>query len=134
MVGETDLTRLLKGMRPVLQAEILVFASLSEEEAKHLPAGLRPLGLFREPEGVTVIIPAEEAAALGLTASAPMRQITLTIHSALEAVGLTAAFSGALAAAGISANVVSGYYHDHIFVPAGDAERAMAVLQALAEG
>lgn len=134
MAGETDLARLLKGMRPVLQTEILVFASLAEEEEQRLLPGLRPRGQFREPEGLTVIIEAGEAAALGLVASGPMRQITLTIHSALEAVGLTAAFSGALAGAGISANVVAGYYHDHIFVPAGDAERAMAVLRALSDG
>jgi uncharacterized protein len=58
--------------------------------------------------------------------------ITLTVHSALEAVGLTAAFSKALADVNISCNVVAGYYHDHIFVPQQDAEKAMAVLESLA--
>ena len=60
-----------------------------------------------------------------------MRLITLTVHSSLEAVGLTAAFSAALTGAGISANVVAGYYHDHIFVPERDADRAIETLQAL---
>jgi len=62
-----------------------------------------------------------------------MRQITLTVHSSLEAVGLTAAFATELTRHGISANVVAGYYHDHIFVGAGDAERAVAALQGLSE-
>ena len=69
---------------------------------------------------------------MAFTASAPMRQITLTIHSSLEAVGLTGAFATELARHGISANVVAGFYHDHIFVGAADADRAMAALTDLA--
>jgi len=59
------------------------------------------------------------------------RRITLTVHSSLEAVGLTAAVAGALARQGISANVVAAFYHDHIFVPRDQAERAVAVLEKL---
>jgi hypothetical protein len=62
-----------------------------------------------------------------------MRRITLRVHSALDGVGLTAAFSSELAAAGISCNVVAGYHHDHIFVPDADADRAMAALHALSD-
>jgi hypothetical protein len=58
--------------------------------------------------------------------------ITLNVHSALEAVGLTAAFATALGQAGISCNVIAGYYHDHLFVGQADAERAMHVLRDLA--
>jgi hypothetical protein len=54
--------------------------------------------------------------------------ITLNVHSSLEAIGLTAAVAGRLALHGISANVVAAYYHDHIFVPTADAERAVVVL------
>jgi hypothetical protein len=60
-----------------------------------------------------------------------MRMITLTVHSSLAAVGLTAAFSARLAREGIGANVVAAFHHDHIFVPAADAERALAALKAL---
>jgi hypothetical protein len=60
--------------------------------------------------------------------------ISLDVHSSLEAVGLTAAFATALGNEGISANVIAAYYHDHIFVPTADAERAVAALKALSGG
>lgn len=128
MIGGTDLGQLLATMEPTLSEGCFVYASVPVATlAEHLSRG--PIGLFREEEGITLILPAD--AADGLTASAPMRLITLTVHSSLEAVGLTAAFSAALTGAGISANVVAGYYHDHIFVPERDADRAIETLQAL---
>ena len=128
MSGGTDLDQLLATMEPALAEGRFVYASVPVAAlAAHLSRG--PIGLFREEEGITLILPAE--AADGLAASAPMRLITLTVHSSLEAVGLTAAFSAALTRAGISANVVAGYYHDHIFVPERDADRAIETLQAL---
>ena len=57
--------------------------------------------------------------------------ITLTVHSALQAVGLTAAFSAALGEVGISCNVVAGVFHDHLFVPVDRAHDAMDALRAL---
>jgi hypothetical protein len=66
-----------------------------------------------------------------------MARVTLNIHSSLEAVGLTAAVSQALASEAISANVVAGFYHDHIFVPQTAGKRAVAcltLLSATAEG
>ncbi|MBB4063463.1 ACT domain-containing protein [Gellertiella hungarica] len=132
MTGESNLSSLLKGMEPVLQKEILVFATVPEEREALLPQRLSVVGQFREAEGLTLILPQSEARDAGLACSGPMRQITLTIHSSLEAIGLTAAFSAALTREGISANVVAGFYHDHIFVPEKDAERAMAALLALA--
>lgn len=128
MSGGTDLDQLLATMEPALSEGCFVYASVPVAAlAEHLSRG--PIGLFREEEGITLILPAE--AADGLAASAPMRLITLTVHSSLEAVGLTAAFSVALTEAGISANVVAGYYHDHIFVPERDADRAIEALRAL---
>ena len=69
----------------------------------------------------------------GLSPEGPMARITLTIHSALEAVGLTAAVSTALADHGISANMVAGFHHDHIFLPAKDADRALNILLDLSD-
>lgn len=86
---------------------------------------------FREKEGITLILAKETADRLQLPYTYTAAWITLTIHSSLEAVGLTAAFSKALAAAGISCNVVAAYYHDHIFVPVADAQKAMQALKSL---
>lgn len=130
MAAVTDLATLLATMDPVLQEGEFAFCTLSEE-ALAACQPLQPLGLFREAEGVTVILPVEIARERGLVIGTPMRWITLNVHSALEAVGLTAAFSAALTREGISANVVAGYYHDHIFIPAADAERAVMALKAL---
>lgn len=131
MSGLTDLDTLLASMEPSLAAGSFVYASVPAcDIAVHLARGA--IGLFREEEGITLILPTD--AAEGLAASAPMRMITLTVHSSLEAVGLTAAFATALTAEGISANVVAGFHHDHIFVPERDAERALAALRALSRG
>lgn len=129
MTGETDLALLLKGMEPVLQPGRVVFARAPEHGS--IDPGLSPLGTFREKEGLTLIVDEDEAAKAGLTRSAPMRQITLAIHSSLEAVGLTAAISAELTRQGISANVVAAYFHDHVFVPEQDAEKALSALKAL---
>jgi uncharacterized protein len=128
MAGEEHLGKLLATMEPALKDGEFVFATIDGEA---VPDGLRPIGTFREDEGLTVIITAAEAMAAGLVASKPMRLITLTVHSSLEAVGLTAAFATELIRHRISANVVAGYYHDHIFVGAADAERAVAALREL---
>lgn len=127
MAGETDLGRLLAGMAPELAGCDWGYAVVQGA----LPEALAWFALVREAEGLTVVAPMAALRAAGLTAEGPMARITLTVHSALEAVGLTAAVSGALAAAGISANMVAGFHHDHIFLPAQDAEKAMAVLRDL---
>ena len=129
MAGEEDLGKLLATMEPMLLPGAFVFATI---EGHEIPAGLDPIGTFREAEGLTLILPAHDAAHPDIVASKPMRQITLTVHSSLDAVGLTAAFATELTRHGISANVVAGYYHDHIFVAADDGERAVGVLKALA--
>jgi hypothetical protein len=89
------------------------------------------IGLFKEEEGWTVVLNQQLADKLGLSYTYVAAWITLTIHSSLEAVGLTAAFATALGNEGISCNVVAAYYHDHIFVAKQDAERAMHTLQKL---
>jgi uncharacterized protein len=123
--GEKNLTTLLQSMKPALHAGEYVFCSVANTSL--IPAGEIIL-LFKEPEGTTLIIKKETADAAGLTYAFVASWITLTVHSSLEAVGLTAAFSGALAKEGISCNVVAAFYHDHIFVDKKDAEKAMDVL------
>ena len=89
--------------------------------------------LFREKEGITLILKKEIADKLNLNYSLITSWITLTIHSSLEAVGLTAAFSKALADNGISCNVVAAFYHDHIFVDQKETEKAMMILNTFSE-
>jgi hypothetical protein len=97
-----------------------------------LPSGVEIVGSFREQEGLTVILQRSQAEHAGFAFDYVAAWITLNVHSALEAVGLTAAFASALGKAGISCNVIAGYYHDHLFVGQADAERAMQVLRDLA--
>jgi uncharacterized protein len=130
MSGETDLTRLVAGMAPVLGADTYVYGRTADRAH---PLRAQAIATVEEAEGLTLILPAHLSTP-DLTPVFPCRRITLTIHSALEAVGLTAVFAGALARAGIGCNVVAGYTHDHLFVPADRADDAMAALRALSSG
>ena len=53
----------------------------------------------------------------------------IKVNSSLDSVGLTATFSSALAKNGISCNIVSGYYRDHIFVNINDKNKAVNILK-----
>lgn len=92
---------------------------------------LQPISVFYEDEGVSLVIDRNTADEFDIPYDSVFRLISLHVHSSLNAVGLTAAFSTALGNAGISANVVAAYYHDHIFVPADKAEQAIKVLHEL---
>lgn len=131
MAGETDLKTLLASMTPELLAGTYVFATLAPGVAQ--PEGLEPVMIFREREGVTLIVPEGAASAAGLTASFRCRMVTLNIHSSLEAVGFLAAITTRLAAAGMGVNPVSAFYHDHLFVPANRADEALDLLRQLAK-
>ena len=93
-------------------------------------SGIKGLRL-KEKEGLSVIFPKKVADENQYEYSYIASWITLMVHSSLEAVGLTAAVSNALAGENISANVVAGFYHDHVFVAEKDAEKAMRVLAGL---
>ena len=132
--GESDLLTLIAQMSPSLDDQIWAFVSVAEVSSEYMAE--HALATFRETEGTTLIVPWERAEEFDVC-SEPMARITLNIHSSLEAVGLTAAVSQALASEAISANMVAGFYHDHIFVPQTAGERAVAcltLLSAAAEG
>ena len=128
MSGEKDLTALLAGLNPKLNPGKFVFASVENTLGISRE---KTVFEFKEQEGVTVVLSQEQADNYGLRYEFIASWITLEVHSSLEAIGLTASFAGALTEAGISCNVVAGFYHDHIFVPGKDATRAMEVLHAL---
>lgn len=84
-----------------------------------------------EIEGTTYVVPVEAARSAGAPVEFEAAWLTLTVHSALDAVGLTAAFGAALAERGIPCNVLAGFYHDHVLVPADRADDAVAAIQSL---
>ncbi|EGR4165693.1 ACT domain-containing protein [Vibrio cholerae] len=128
MSGIKSLELLLQSMSPELMAGDYVFCTVNGALSDYL--SLEPIATFREPEGLTLVLEAEKTQQAGIESSVLFSLITLTVHSSLEAVGLTAAFATKLAEHGISANVIAGYYHDHIFV---QKEKAQQALQALGE-
>jgi hypothetical protein len=128
MSGEIDLQKLINSMKPELNTGEYVYCLA---ESKEHAATLNPLCFFLEKEGVTIILPREKADSIGIPYTTICAWITLTVHSSLEAVGLTAAVSKSLTDANISCNMVAAFYHDHIFVPVKDSKRAMDVLLEL---
>lgn len=125
----SDTRSMIAAMAPELVPGTWHFCACdARREAAFLP---RALATFREKEGVSMILDAAAANALGAPMDQPMRQITLNVNSALDGIGLTAAVAQALAEKAIPCNVVAALRHDHVFVPADMAETALRTLQAL---
>ena len=150
MAGETDLAVMLAGLRVLRRPGTYVFVTVDhggaattgrtgdgygtptavgDDHALRLGSGIE--ALITEAEGITAIATAERARAEGWPFDFEAAWLTLEVHSALEAVGLTAAVSAALTTEGIACNVVAGFHHDHLLVPAARAADAMACLEAL---
>jgi hypothetical protein len=127
MTGETNLTALLHSMEPHLREQPFIFCSV--DLATYECLRFIPVGMFREQEGITLIMEQEQADQARLPYTDLWACITLTVHSSLTAVGFIAALSNKLAAAGLSVNPVSAYYHDHLFVPWAERERALQLLR-----
>jgi hypothetical protein len=125
-VPERDLALLLRDLRPQLREGEWVFVT-----AARPPDGAAPLACFAEDEGLSVVVRREQADAAGLPYDLVAAWITLNVHSALEAVGLTAVVARQLAAAGISCNVIAARHHDHLLVPRERAQQALELLQQL---
>jgi len=123
--GITNLAQLIANMEPVLNEGEYIFATVSDITS--IPRSMT-ICEMREKEGMTVVLSKKDGESLGISSDFVAAWITLNIHSALEAVGLTAAFATALGDNDISCNVIAGYYHDHIFVALKDKEKAMKVL------
>lgn len=127
MSGLDDLELLISGISPRLHEGRYVWVTVPS-----LPMGVTPVATIMEDEGLSIVIDEATATNLRLAAEFPSAWITLQVHSALDAVGLTAAFSTALSDAGISCNVVAGTRHDHLFVPYDQRHQAMQVLAEMA--
>jgi hypothetical protein len=132
MTGIRDLTLLLKEMSPEHVMGEYVFSTASREVMSSWTE--QPLMTFEEVEGTTVIVTKDFADDNSLVYDAVWGMITLSVHSDLEAVGLLAAVTKALAKEGIPVNAVSAYYHDHLFVPSDEVLAAVAILDDLSFG
>lgn len=119
----SDSAGMIAQMAPVRMPGRWAFRTVTADE---LTALTDVQALFRETEGISVLVPADNG-------EDAMAQITLSVFSDLEGVGLTAAVSTTLADANISCNVIAATHHDHIFVPEDRCEEAIARLRARAE-
>lgn len=124
--GEFDLDVLIQSMKPVVSDETYVFATV--ENCSNTDA-LSPVMVFREREGTTLIVEQSKAVTAGLQHEFPCKMITLNVHSSLEAVGFLASVTQRLAKLQMGVNPVSGFYHDHLFIPIDRAQEALAELQ-----
>lgn len=136
MNGETNLLTLIQNMKPVLNDGQYVFCTIEPDK---IISASEIVMMFKEKEAITLIVEKKVANNYDFIPDQSDNKqvyawITLLIHSSLEAIGLTAAFSNALASEGISCNVVAAYYHDHIFVPYNSAQKAITVLENLSKG
>jgi len=129
MSGETNLDALIRSMSAELVEGVYVFVTAAPAD---IPAGLAPRMVFQEAEGTTLIVLKSEAEAAGLAYEFPCRMITLNIHSSLEAVGFMARIATELARHDMGVNPVSGFFHDHLFVPDGREDDAVAALEKMA--
>lgn len=127
MSGEQDLRLLLAGMQPQPRPGTYVFVVVGRSARPDVQV----LASVEEPEGLTLVTTREDADRAGLSYDFVAGWITLHVHSALDAVGLSAAVSTALARAGISCNVLAGYHHDHLLVPVERLDDALGVLRGL---
>lgn len=127
MAGETDLAAMLATLDVERRPGTFAFVS-----GDHPGVAASAVAMVAEEEAVTWVVPIDVARAVGPEPEFEAAWLTLTVHSALDAVGLTAAFSRALGDAEIACNVLAGYHHDHLLVPAHRADDAIMALRALA--
>lgn len=129
MTGEIDLQKLLANLSPVLDSREYVFCTFKDRIYGDYTE-LKPIASFLEPEGLTLVLAKHRADKQGISYEGAFSCISLNVHSSLAAVGLTAAVSTLLAEHDISANMIAGYFHDHIFVNRDNAQRALVLLQS----
>jgi len=127
--AKTSLDELLGSMEPELDSDEFVYCSIPSGTVGRLQ--INATCSFQEKEGETLILRRSDAEKNNLAFAFPCRKITLRVHSSLEAVGFLARVTSELAGQGISTNCVSAYYHDYLFVPVVDGERALFLLREL---
>ena len=130
--GERGLGALLATLQTTLHPSTFVFTTFPPSSPP--PAPLKDLAqlVFNEAEGTTLITTVQDAEIYGVKDySFLCRMITCEVHSSLEAVGFMAVIATRLAQKGMAVNPVSGFFHDHLFVPLGRENQALECLEEL---
>ena len=127
--GVKDLSFLLKNMSPKFMKGQFVFCTVPS--GREEPIDAEPVMAFLEREGLTLIIDRDDADRNGLPYNQTWTMITLEVYSDLEAVGFLAAITTRLAELGICTNVVSAFFHDHLFVQSDKSGEAMKALKEM---
>jgi len=122
---------LIRQLSPKVDSTTYVYCTVPHAKYGELEK-LKPIVSIAELEGLTLVIPLDQAKAEGLDYYRVFRRITLEGHSSLEALGLTSVVTSLLAERGITTNVIAGFYHDHMFVPSDRIDEAMEALKELA--
>ena len=130
MSGQTDLATLLASLNPSADPTLYVFCTVPGARYGDL-SHIEPVASMAEAEGLTLVVAKDNAERAGLPYAGTFHCIHLNVHSSLHAVGLTAAVATTLAEHGISANMIAGHYHDHVFVPSDRSKAALELLGAL---
>ncbi|TOK01965.1 transporter, partial [Vibrio parahaemolyticus] len=78
-----DLDELLRSMSPKLVETEFVFCTVSGQLADYVQ--LNPVATFAESEGLTLVLEKSVAEKAALSFDGTYSQITLTVHSSLEA-------------------------------------------------
>lgn len=142
MSGEEELNTLLKFMSPTLSEGTYIFGHIPmDSETASSQTCLQDLinkkqisMIFWEKEGWSLIVPEKEIATeFDIKPVFRCKKITLNVHSSLDAVGFLAAITTRLTQLRIGVNPVSGYFHDHLFVPVGKEDAVMEALGKMVE-
>jgi hypothetical protein len=129
MAGMTDLDQMLRTLTVAVRDDRYTFVTVPTGTGP--PVGEGIAAVIGEAEGDTLVATVSRAQAEGWPVGFEAAWLTLEIHSALEAVGLTAAFAAVLADVGIACNVLAGFHHDHLLVPADRVDDAIGAVESL---
>ena len=125
MSGETDLGRILASLAVRQRDGVFVFVSVPPGD----PLPDVPIAaMVSESEGTSVVLGRDAAEAAGLPYEFESAWLTLTTHTSLEAVGVTASLTTALAMRNIACNVIAGFHHDHVLVPIDQVDDALGAI------
>lgn len=125
--GETDLAGMLAKLAVERRPGAFTYIAVQVPTPGLLAAAQ---AVVKEGSLTTIVLPVEAAERAGQPVVVRLAWLTLTVHSSLEAIGLTAAVSARLTEEGIACNVLAGYHHDHLLVPLERADDAIRALVA----